>query len=85
MSGLTVTSFADVSRRVSRTWPICLRRTAARVARDREARAFLLSAENPDRIFALTMVRILAAYATRAMVYGIFGAVKPRPAPTERS
>ena len=80
-AGLLVTSFADESRRVSRTWPICLRRTAARIARDPEARAFLLSAENPDRIFALTMVRILAAYGTRAMVYGIFGAVRPDRAP----
>ncbi len=75
-AGLEVESFADESRRVSRTWPVCLRRTAARIARDPEARAFLLSAENPDRIFALTMLRILAAYGTRAMVYGIFAAVR---------
>jgi tocopherol O-methyltransferase len=73
-AGLTVESFADESRRVSRTWPICLRRTAHRVLSDPEARRFLLSAENPDRIFALTMLRILAAYGTRAMVYGIFSA-----------
>lgn len=73
-AGLTVESFADVSRRVSRTWPICLGRTARRVLSDPQARAFLLSAENPDRVFALTMVRILAAYGTRAMVYGIFSA-----------
>lgn len=76
-AGLEVTGFADESRRVSRTWPVCLRRTALRIARDPEARTFLLSAENPDRIFALTMVRILAAYGTRAMVYGIFTARKP--------
>ena len=74
---LQVTDFADQSRRVSRTWPICLRRTAARLARDPEARAFLLSSRNPDRIFALTMLRILAAYGTRAMVYGIFAARRP--------
>ena len=76
-AGLAVTRFDDASRRVSRTWPVCLRRTAARVARDPEARRFLLSADNPDRIFALTMVRILLAYGTRAMVYGIFAATKP--------
>jgi tocopherol O-methyltransferase len=75
-AGLTVGSFADESRRVSRTWPVCLRRTAARLARDPRARAFLLSDRNPDRIFALTMLRILAAYGTRAMVYGIFVARK---------
>ena len=76
-AGFEVESFADESRRVSRTWPICLRRTAARIATDPEARRFLLSSENPDRIFALTMLRILAAYGTRAMVYGIFTARKP--------
>jgi tocopherol O-methyltransferase len=76
-AGLRVESFADESRRVSRTWPICLRRTAVRVARDPEARAFLLSPRNPDRIFALTMLRILAAYGTRAMVYGVFVARRP--------
>lgn len=75
-AGLRVESFADESRRVSRTWPVCLRRTAAVLARDREARAFLLSDRNPDRIFALTMLRILAAYGTRAMVYGIFAATR---------
>jgi len=76
-AGLEVDAFADQSRRVSRTWPICLRRTAARFATDPAARRFLLSADNPDRLFARTMLRILAAYGTRAMVYGIFTARKP--------
>ncbi len=76
-AGLRVESFADESRRVSRTWAICLRRTAAVLARDPEARAFLLSPRHPDRIFALTMLRILAAYGTRAMVYGVFAAKSP--------
>ena len=75
-AGLAVESFADESRRVSRTWTICLRRTAALLLRDPEARAFLLSDRNPDRIFALTMVRILAAYGTRAMVFGVFTATR---------
>lgn len=75
-AGLRVESFADESRRVSRTWTICLRRTALLLARDPSARAFLISAANPDRVFALTMLRILAAYGTRAMVYGVFGCVR---------
>lgn len=75
-AGLRVEAFSDESRRVSRTWTICLRRTLQVLARDPSARAFLLSAENPDRIFALTMLRILAAYGTRAMVYGTFAAVR---------
>lgn len=76
-AGLRVEAFTDESRRVSATWPICLRRTFARILRDPDARAFLLSADNPDRIFALTMLRILAAYGTRAMVYGVFVVEKP--------
>jgi len=82
-AGLEVDSWADESRRVSRTWPVCLRRVAALVARDADARRFLLSRRNPDRIFALTMLQILAAYGTRAMVYGVFGArriASPAPA-----
>lgn len=73
-AGLTVESFVDESRRVSRTWSICLQRTARRLLSDPAARGFLLSRENPDRIFVLTMLRILAAYGTRTMVYGIFSA-----------
>ena len=73
-AGLQPLCFEDRSRQVSATWPRCLRRTGARLARDREARAFLLSADNPERIFALTMVRILLAYGTRAMVYGVLAA-----------
>lgn len=69
-AGLRVTHFEDRSRDVSRTWTICLVRGAQRVATDPELRRFLASS-HPDRVFALTLVRILAAYGARAMVYGI--------------
>lgn len=69
-AGLRVTRFEDRSRDVSRTWTICLTRGARQVATDPELRRFLTSS-HPDRVFALTLVRILAAYGTRAMVYGI--------------
>lgn len=76
-AGLEVERFEDVSRRVSRTWPIIVRRAVALAARDPEARAFLLDRANPDRVFALTIPRLMAAYATRAMVQGLFVARKP--------
>lgn len=75
-AGLEVESFQDVSRRVSRTWPIITGRALSRAARDAEARRFLLDRSNPDRIFALTVPRLVAAYATRAMVMGVFAARK---------
>lgn len=77
-AGLRVESFEDRSRQVSRTWTICLSRGLRQVARDPDLRRFLLAPDNPDRRFALTMVRIMAAYATRAMVYGVFVAQRER-------
>lgn len=76
-AGLEVLRFEDVSRQVSRTWPIIVRRALARAARDPEARRFLLDRREADRVFALTVPRIMAAYATRAMVQGLFVARKP--------
>jgi tocopherol O-methyltransferase len=76
-AGLEVVAFEDVSRRVSRTWPIIAGRVVRTLATDPEARRFLLSAENPDRVFAITVPRLVAAYATRAMVYGVFAARRP--------
>ena len=71
-AGLRPLAFADRSRVVSRTWTLIAGRVLARLARDAEAREFLLSARNPERRFAVTVPRLMAAYATRAMVYGIF-------------
>lgn len=76
-AGMDVLHFEDVSRQVSRTWPIIARRALARAARDPEARRFLLDRANPDRVFALTVPRLIAAYTTRAMVQGLLVARKP--------
>ncbi len=75
-AGFAVERFEDLSRQTSRTWPIITRRALARAARDPEARRFLLDRANPDRIFAATVPRIMAAYAARAMVQGLFVAVR---------
>jgi tocopherol O-methyltransferase len=87
-AGLEPLRFEDRSRQVSRTWTVCLQRGLARLADDPQLRRFLLRPGNPERIFALTMLRILAAYGARAMVYGILVAQRPRdggPAGTARS
>ncbi|MEX2530486.1 MAG: class I SAM-dependent methyltransferase [Gemmatimonadota bacterium] len=67
----------DLSRYVRRTWSVTVARGLRRLVSDREARRFLLDPEQPDRIFAATMVRIWLAFHTGAMRYGIFTATRP--------
>ena len=76
-SGLAVDVGEDLSYRVARTWPICIRRLAAGLVREPSYRRFLLSASNADRVFALTLVRLWLAYRTGAMRYLLFVARKP--------
>lgn len=76
-AGLTVVSVADVSLQVRRTWTICARRVAARLAGDRAYRRFILDKASRNRIFALTLLRLIAAYRTGSMRYAIMTAVKP--------
>ncbi len=66
-AGFTVTAVEDLSARVWRTWVVVGRRLLARLARDAEARRFLLSGRNPERAFALSIVRIPVAYRVGAM------------------
>jgi tocopherol O-methyltransferase len=77
-AGLATRSFEDLSRRVRRTWWICLRRTARELARNPAARRFVLDGANANRDFALSLVRIPLAYLAGAMRYGLFTAVKAR-------
>lgn len=70
-AGLRPLAMMDRSRVVARTWTLVVARALATIARDGEARRFLLSAENPERRFAVTVLRLVAAFATRAMVYGV--------------
>ena len=76
-AGLTMEHVDDLSRKVRRTWPICIRRTLVSVLRDAETRRFLLSNHERNRVFALTLLRIWLAYLTGAMRYVVFTAVKP--------
>ena len=76
-AGLESVGFVDLSRQVWRTWALCLARASKGLLADRSYRAFLFDRRNPDRAFAITLLRILLAYWTGAMRYGLFWAIKP--------
>lgn len=75
--GLAPLAFRDVSRHVKRTWPICTRRLLACLIREPAHRRFLFRDGGPNRIFALTMLRIWLAYELGTMRYGILTYEKP--------
>jgi tocopherol O-methyltransferase len=76
-AGFTDIACRDLTRRVERTWSICIRRLLHALATDPAARAYLRDARATDRVFALTLPRILLAYRTGAMRYGLFTATRP--------
>lgn len=76
-AGLATETVEDMSRKVRRTWPICIRRTMAGFFTDSSLRRYLLSNLGRNRIFAITLMRIWIAYLTGAMRYVIFTASKP--------
>ncbi len=76
-AGLSLECFDDLTRQVRRTWPICLRRTAARLVTRPAYARYLFDCARGQRAFLLTMLRIWIAYHTGAMRYGLFAASKP--------
>ena len=75
-AGLWIEHEADLSRRVARTWTVCLRRVTGSLLYDPRYRRFLLDAAEGERVFAATLFRIRLAYATGAVRYGFFVARK---------
>ena len=73
-AGFTVTGYDDVSSRVARTWMICAGRLVKTLLTDRGARRLALSAHNRGAI--LSIPRLILAYRTGAMRYGIFTLTK---------
>jgi tocopherol O-methyltransferase len=71
-AGLACERFEDVTRQVARTWPAIIRRFLARLATRPSYLRFLLSRHARNRVFALTIFRIMLAYRTGAMRYGVF-------------
>jgi tocopherol O-methyltransferase len=70
-AGFSVVSVQDISRRVSRTWWICARRFLGKLFTDGRYIRMLLDGSQADRIFAVTVFRLMAAYRTGAMRYGV--------------
>ncbi len=75
-AGLELLGFEDLTAFVWKTWWLCLVRAAKGVFTRRSYRDFLRDPANGDRLFAVTLLRILIAYRTGAMRYGIFWARK---------
>lgn len=65
----------DLSKQVARTWTICAGRFARAVVTDRATRAIARQAANRD--FALSLPRLMLAYRSGAMRYGLFLFEKP--------
>jgi len=68
-AGFRVELVSDISDRVRRTWSICLRRVVGKVVTDPRYRRFLMERSAENRVFALTLGRLLLAYRTRSMRY----------------
>lgn len=76
MAGFGDAELDDVSHRVARTWTVCARRLAAALPRPESLR-YLLDGRNSERAFALSVLRLLVAFRTGAMRYGIITAARP--------
>jgi tocopherol O-methyltransferase len=76
-AGLELQTTDDLSRKVRRTWPVCILRTIGAFFRDAELRRFLFDDHQRNRVFAITLLRIWIAYLTGALRYTVFTAVKP--------
>lgn len=68
-AGFAVVSVEDLTARVSRTWTICARRVLGKLFTDPRYARFLLDRRAPDRVFAMTLLRLIAAYRVGAMRY----------------
>ncbi|MDE8588325.1 class I SAM-dependent methyltransferase [Arthrobacter sp. NQ4] len=73
-AGFTVAGYEDVSRRVARTWMICAGRLVKAMLLDSETRRLAVGARHRGAI--LSIPRLILAYRTGAMRYGIFTLTK---------
>ena len=76
-AGLTLERYEELSRKVRKTWWICARRLTGRLVTSPAYWKALFDSKNGNRVFAITLMRILAAYHSGAMQYGLFVMRKP--------
>lgn len=75
-AGLKNIEFEDLTHNVKKTWSVCALRCVTRISRHPFLRQRLFDPSFSNRVFAKTVLRIWLAYATGAMRYGLFSAVK---------
>lgn len=76
-AGFVELSYDDVSQSVRRTWTICARRFIGKLLTDKAYMRFVTSSAVRNRMFALSLPRLMLAYRTGSMRYGIFSFEKP--------
>ncbi len=76
-AGFVTRNYEDVSRQVRKTWSICARRFVGKVLTDRAYMKLVASPRTRNRIFALTLPRLILAYRTGSMRYGVFVFERP--------
>ena len=75
--GLELISFADLSRQVRKTWLICARHVFQNLLTNPAVWRYLISRNNSNCTFILTVFRIFAAYHSGAMRFGLFVCRRP--------
>jgi tocopherol O-methyltransferase len=70
-AGFTLNSFEDLSSPVPRTWSVCAGRLAGKLISQPRYLRFLLNPRATDRVFILTLLRLLLAYRTGSVRYGL--------------
>jgi tocopherol O-methyltransferase len=76
-AGFRIAGFEDVSIAVRRTWTICAARFAARLLTDTRYMRLIASPRTRNRRFLLSVPRLILAYRTGAMRYGVLVIDKP--------
>lgn len=75
--GFQMDQFEDLSRKVQKTWSVCIRRGLSAIASQPSYRKLLLDGESSNRVFGLTLFRIWLAFRTGCMLYGLIAGTKP--------
>ncbi|MDF1823605.1 MAG: methyltransferase domain-containing protein [Verrucomicrobiales bacterium] len=76
--GFAVETFREVGKQVKKTWRIILGRLIWKVMTRREYLRFLWNNLRSDRIFPLTVLRVMLAYEIGALQYGLIGLVNSK-------
>ncbi len=71
-AGFEVSDHDDLGERVRRTWELCLAGILKRLVTDRAVRRLAFARATRNRAFLLSLPRLILAYRTGAMRYGVF-------------